>query len=54
VVSIAPRGGTIRHHVYWTNLGPEINLGEVDGQWTEKLGRVKAFFEQADMQPNVV
>jgi ketopantoate reductase len=46
-------GGTIRDGVYWTNLGSEVHLGEVDGQPTEKLDKVKALFARADMQPDV-
>lgn len=46
-------GGTRRDGVYWTNLGAEIHLGEVDGQPSEKLNRIKALFEQADMQPDL-
>lgn len=46
-------GGTIRNGVYWTNLGAEVHLGEVDGQSTPKLEQVKRLFKQADMQPDV-
>lgn len=46
-------GGTQRNGVYWTNLGAEVHLGEVDGKSTEKLERVKRLFEQADMHPDV-
>ena len=46
-------GGTIRDGVYWTNLGSEVHLGEVDGKPTEKLDKVKALFARADMQPDV-
>lgn len=46
-------GGTIRDGLYWTNLGAEIHLGEVDGGRTEKLERVRALFERADMTPDV-
>lgn len=46
-------GGTIRDGLYWTNLGPEIHLGEVDGSRTEKLERIRALFEHADMTPDV-
>jgi 2-dehydropantoate 2-reductase len=46
-------GGTIRNGVYWTNLGSEMHLGQVDGNSAEKLDRVKALFARADMQPDV-
>lgn len=46
-------GGTRRDDLYWTNLGAEVHIGEVDGKPTEKLQRVKALFERADMQPDV-
>jgi 2-dehydropantoate 2-reductase len=46
-------GGTIRDGLYWTNLGAEIHLGEVDGSRTEKLEGVVALFERADMTPDV-
>jgi 2-dehydropantoate 2-reductase len=47
-------GGTVRSDgVYWTNLGAEVHIGEVDGSPTEKLEKVKALFLKADMQPDV-
>jgi 2-dehydropantoate 2-reductase len=46
-------GGTRRDGVYWTNLGAEVHLGEVDGKLTPKLEQVRALFVQADMQPDV-
>lgn len=46
-------GGTRRDGVYWTNLGAEVHLGEVDGVDTPKLEKVKALFARADMQPDV-
>jgi ketopantoate reductase len=46
-------GGTRRNGVYWTNLGAEVHLGEVDGQPSQKLERVKALFARADMRPDV-
>jgi 2-dehydropantoate 2-reductase len=46
-------GGTRRNGVYRTNLGAEIHLGEVDGDPTAKLAKVKALFIQADMQPDI-
>ena len=49
----ADAGGTIRDGAYWTNLGAEIHIGEVDGKPTEKLEKVKALFVQADMKPDV-
>jgi 2-dehydropantoate 2-reductase len=54
LMGYADAGGTIRSDgVYWTNLGAEIHLGEVDGKPTEKLEKVKALFVQADMTPDV-
>jgi ketopantoate reductase len=51
-------GGTIRAGVYWTNIGPEIHLGLLEGQSTEKMEGVKATFARAnlkpDMQPNIL
>ena len=35
-------GGTIRDGVYWTNLGPEVHLGLLEGQSTERLEQVKS------------
>jgi 2-dehydropantoate 2-reductase len=46
-------GGTQRNGVYWTDLGAEVHLGEVDGKPSEKLERVKRLFERADMKPDV-
>lgn len=46
-------GGTIRNGVYWTNLGPEVHLGEVDGQRSQKLERVEKLFVSADMEPDI-
>ncbi|MCL5996172.1 MAG: hypothetical protein M1546_08955 [Chloroflexi bacterium] len=46
-------GGTIREGVYWTNLGGEVHLGEVDGQPAAKLEKVKALFARADIKPDV-
>src|SRR5690349_3256121 len=53
LLGYADAGGTIRDGVYWTNLGAEIHLGEVDGKSTEKLEKVKALFTKADMKPDV-
>lgn len=53
LLGYADGGGTIRNGVYWTNLGGEVHLGEVDGQVTEKLERVKALFARADIQTDV-
>lgn len=53
LMGYADGGGTIRDGVYWTNLGAEVHLGEVDGSSTEKLERVKALFARADMQADV-
>ena len=47
-------GGTVRGDgAYWTNLGAEVHLGEVDGKPSEKLEKVKALFAHADMKPDV-
>lgn len=54
LMGYADAGGTIRNDgVYWTNLGAEVHIGEVDGRSTEKLEKVKALFLKADMQPDV-
>jgi ketopantoate reductase len=53
LLGYADAGGTVRNGVYWTNLGAEIHIGEVDGKSTEKLERVKALFARADMKPDV-
>ena len=54
LMGYADAGGTIRGDgVYWTNLGAEIHLGEVDGKPSEKLEKVKALFAHADMKPDV-
>jgi 2-dehydropantoate 2-reductase len=51
-------GGTIRDGVYWTNIGPEVHLGLLEGQSAEKMEQVKATFARAnlkpDMQPNIL
>ena len=46
-------GGTRRDGAYWTNLGAEIHLGEVDGYVTPKLKAVRDLFVRADMQPDI-
>lgn len=46
-------GGTIRNGAYWTNLGGEVHLGEVDGAPTDKLEKVKSLFARAGIQPDV-
>lgn len=58
LLGYADAGGTIRDGVYWTNLGAEIHIGEVDevqraGEPGEKLEKVKRLFLKADMQPDV-
>ena len=54
LLGYADAGGTIREDgVYWTNLGAEIHLGEVEGKPSKKLENVKALFAQADMKPDV-
>jgi 2-dehydropantoate 2-reductase len=53
LMGYADAGGTIRDGVYWTNLGAEVHIGEVDGKPSAKLEKVKALFVQADMQPDV-
>jgi ketopantoate reductase len=53
LMGYADGGGTVRDGVYWTNLGAEIHIGEVDGKPSEKLEKVKALFVRADMQPDV-
>jgi 2-dehydropantoate 2-reductase len=53
LMGYADGGGAVRDGVYWTNLGAEIHIGEVDGKPTEKLEKVKALFARADMKPDV-
>jgi 2-dehydropantoate 2-reductase len=54
LMGYADAGGTIRKDsVYWTNLGPEIHIGEVDGKPSEKLENVKAIFARADIKADV-
>jgi ketopantoate reductase len=54
LMGYADAGGTIRGDgVYWTNLGAEVHLGEVNGKPSPKLEKVKALFVHADMQPDV-
>ncbi|MBN2119055.1 MAG: ketopantoate reductase family protein [Anaerolineales bacterium] len=53
LMGYADGGGTIRDGVYWTNLGAEIHIGEVDGKPTEKLEKVKTLFARAGMKPDV-
>ncbi len=54
LMGYADAGGTIRDDgVYWTNLGAEIHIGEVDGKLSGKLKKVKALFVRTDMKPDV-
>jgi ketopantoate reductase len=53
MMGYADAGGTIRDGIYWTNLGAEVHLGEVDGKSSEKMEKVKALFIQADMKPDI-
>ncbi|HSL42908.1 MAG TPA: 2-dehydropantoate 2-reductase N-terminal domain-containing protein [Anaerolineales bacterium] len=54
LMGYADAGGTIRDDgVYWTNLGADVHLGEVDGKPSAKLEKVKALFVSADMKPDV-
>jgi ketopantoate reductase len=53
LLGYADGGGTIRNGVYWTNLGGEVHLGEVDGKPTDKLEQMKALFARADIQADV-
>jgi len=46
-------GGTVRDGVYWTNLGAEIHMGEIDGGSSDRFERIKAIFLKADMTPDV-
>jgi ketopantoate reductase len=46
-------GGTIRDGLYWTNLGPEIHLGLLEGQSAERLEQVKATFARADIHADM-
>ena len=43
-------GGTIRDGVYWTNLGPEVHMGLVEGQSAERFEQAKATFARADLK----
>jgi hypothetical protein len=46
-----PYGGyTIQNGEYAMYLGSKVYLGEVDGNNSEKLERVKSFFAKADIQ----
>jgi ketopantoate reductase len=53
LLGYAGGGGTIRDELYWVNVGADIHLGEADGSSTDKLRRVVALFERADMVPEV-
>ncbi len=54
LIGYADAGGTIRDDgVYWTNLGAEIHLGEVDGQPGSKLEKLKGLFVHADMKADI-
>jgi ketopantoate reductase len=53
LLGYADGGGTLRNGSYWTNLGAEIHIGEVDGKPSQKLEKVKALFARADMKPDV-
>jgi 2-dehydropantoate 2-reductase len=43
-------GGTIRDTLYWTNLGPEVHLGQVEGQSVARFEQLKAAFAHADLK----
>lgn len=54
LMGYADAGGTLcNDRVYWTNLGAEVHIGEVDGTSSVKLEKVKALFIQADMKPDM-
>jgi 2-dehydropantoate 2-reductase len=46
-------GGTIRDGIYWTNIGPEVHLGVLEGQSTEKMEQVKSTFARANLKPDM-
>ncbi|HVN80323.1 MAG TPA: 2-dehydropantoate 2-reductase N-terminal domain-containing protein [Terriglobia bacterium] len=46
-------GGTIREAVYWTNLGPDVHLGLLEGQSSERLEQIKALFACADIHAEI-
>jgi 2-dehydropantoate 2-reductase len=51
-------GGAVRGGLLWTNLGPEIHTGLLEGQSEDTLQRVEAVFAragiQADRQKNIL
>lgn len=53
LLGYADGGGTIRDGVYWTNIGGEVHLGEVDGTLAGGLERVAALFARADIKADV-
>ncbi len=53
LLGYADGGGTVRNGVYWTNLGAEFHLGAFEGQSPERLARVRAVLERADMKPDI-
>jgi 2-dehydropantoate 2-reductase len=54
LMGYADAGGTIRSDgVYWTNLGPEIHIGLLEGGSAEKFESVKKLFAKADMKADV-
>jgi len=54
LMGYADAGGTLRDdRVYWTNLGAELHIGEVDGKPSAKLEKIQTLFIQADMKPDV-
>ena len=58
LLAYADGGGTIRDGLYWTNLGPELHVGCIEGQSPAALADVGAVFARADIKlevpPNIL
>ena len=54
LMGYADAGGTIRSDsVYWTNLGPEIHIGMLQGGSAQRFEQVKKLFAKADIKSDV-
>jgi len=53
LLAYADGRGTIRDGLYWTNHGPELHVGCIDGQSPAELAGVGAVFARADITPDV-
>jgi len=53
LLAYADGGGTIRDGLYWTNIGPELHVGKLDGQPDGALEKIGGLFARADIHLDV-